>query len=249
MLLTCDIGNTNIKTGLFAENKLIEFQSFHSTRDLILYTKGITFSEIAVSSVVPQKLNEIKKTLDENIKLTEISGSSPFNLKIDYYSIDTLGIDRLCSCEGAFYLYKQSAQYQDYKSSTFLLTIDFGTATTINFIKYPGVFKGGIIAPGIHTMIASLHLGTAQLPQIDIDDYKALIGKSTNESIASGIINSTLGLIERVVNHLTKDYKAEEIKIFITGGNAEALLPYLSFEYIYEKALVLYGVNAVYERM
>jgi len=244
MLLTCDIGNTNIKSGLFINDHLTEFNIFSSVEDFISYTKNKLIRKLAVSSVVPAKINAVKALLQDDVGITEVTTSSPFNLQINYESPGTLGIDRLCSCEGAFYLFKKSTRYKNYNEKTLLTTIDFGTATTINIVKYPGVFEGGIIAPGIKLMSHSLNNGTAQLPAIGAGDYNNLIGRNTKQSIASGIINSTVGMIDRTIKSL-RETGAENINIYITGGNAEILFPYFNFEYIYEKALVLYGIRAV----
>src|SRR5690606_9318905 len=148
--------------------------------------------------------------------------NSSFNLKLNYDSLDTLGIDRICSCEGAFYLFRNSSEFQNYDEGTFLLTIDFGTATTINFIKYPGEFIGGIIFPGIKLMSSALNSNTAQLPLVEISDYKNLIGRTTRQSIASGILHSTLSLINETIVYLRKELNAEKIFVFITGGNADS---------------------------
>ena len=177
-----------------------------------------------MSSVVPTT----SKTLEEQLKKINISpffinSESKFNLKNEYKTPSTLGIDRICSAEGAFYLYQHSSNFKskNYSEKDFILTIDFGTATTLNFVKYPGIFMGGIIAPGINMMFNSLLTNTAQLPSVQIDDYQNFIGADTNQSISSGIINSSIGLIERTIKHLKQNLNAEIINVFITGGNAE----------------------------
>ncbi len=248
MLLACDIGNTNIKTGVFENEKLSSFNSFNTYRNFIENIKNINFSDIAISSVVPTITEKLKKDLSNFSpgKPFIIDKSANFNLKIKYDSPDTLGIDRVCSAEGAFYIYKNSTEFKDYNLNTFILSIDFGTATTINFVRFPGEFVGGIIAPGIKTMFNSLNTNTAQLPDIDESFYKELIGSDTKSSIASGIVNSVTGLIEKSISQLKTIYSAKKIKIYITGGNAEKILPYLTFDYQLEKALVLKGIKAVY---
>ncbi len=250
MFLACDIGNTNIKTGIFEVGELTAFNIFKTYRLFLEYIKRINFTNIAVSSVVPGITEKLIKDLKRfnNNKPFIIDKSDKFNLKIKYDSPDTLGIDRICSAEGAFSIYKNSAEFKNYNSYLYILSIDFGTATTINFIRFPGDFIGGIIAPGITTMFNSLNKNTAQLPAIDERFYKELIGSDTNSSIASGIINSVTGLIEKSISQLRNIYSAEKIKVFITGGNAEKILPYLTFDYQFEKALVLKGIKAVYDK-
>ena len=95
MLLACDIGNTNIKTGLFKREKLEAFYSFNSYSLFLEYLKSITFNRIAISSVVPSITGELKNDLTVFSKAESfiIDKSVNFNLKISYDSFDTLGIE------------------------------------------------------------------------------------------------------------------------------------------------------------
>ncbi len=250
MFLAFDIGNTNIKTGLFHDDDLIEIKYFNELSELKNYVRQKEVEQAAISSVVPQQTEKVSKILSDTINVTPflIDKSSKFNLKISYESFETLGIDRVCSAEGAFAIFKSSNDFENYNERTFILSIDFGTATTINIVQYPGEFIGGMIAPGIGLMFDSLKSNTAQLPEGNAEGYESLIGKDTVSSIASGVINSSIGLIERALNYLKSELKADDIKIFITGGNAERLLPFLKFKYQYERGLVLIGINQISKR-
>ena len=245
MILALDIGNTNIKAGYFLENKLNDVLIFRNPDELFNSIKLYEFSGAAISSVVPSLTVRVKNFLEEELKLTPyvISKDSLFNLKLDYKTPETLGIDRICSVEAAFEIFNNS---KDLEEGIFLLTIDFGTATTINIAAPPSNFIGGLIAPGINTMFDSLNNNTAQLPGLNFSDYKSLIGENTNSSIASGIITTTVGMIEKTINHLKESYSAKVIKYFITGGNAKQVQPFLPKVFILDEALVLKGVNRVY---
>jgi type III pantothenate kinase len=245
MIVTCDIGNTNIKAAIFNDNKLTEFHILNNVIELIDLINKIKISEIIVSSVVPTKTISLKEGLHRlNLKPIILDKNSSFNLKIEYDSRETLGIDRICSAEGALHLYCLN---NEFKKDQIIISIDLGTATTLNIIKYPGIFVGGIIAPGIDLMFKSLNSETAQLPIVTGEEYKDIIGKTTNESIASGVINSAAGLIDRSIKLIQSESKAAELIIYITGGNFESIKEFLNFEYIYEKALVLYGINSIYK--
>ncbi len=250
MLLACDIGNTNIKTGLFSDDKLTEKMLFNNIESFNAYLHTKSVHNFAVSSVVPELT---KKIINESIVLKNfcpfiITKEVKFNLKISYDSPETLGIDRLCSAEGAFSLYKSTEDYKNFDDKTYILAIDLGTATTINIVSYPGEFNGGIIAPGITMMFESLNRSTAQLPNVSEKYYNNFIGRNTRSSIASGVINSGIGLIKSTIGYLKSEMKAKELKIFITGGNAEKLLPYFNFEYKFVPELVLLGVKTIYDK-
>ena len=248
MLLVCDIGNSRIKTGFFINNKIYGIKTFNNVESLIKFISKKNIGEAAVSSVVPDKLKHFIKLYKFHFKYSPliINKSSKFNLKIEYETPDTLGIDRICSMEGAFYLYQMKNDSIKYDKNTFIISIDFGTATTINITRYNRIFAGGLIAPGIEMMFNSLKKNTAQLPRVKLLDYKNMVGNSTKSSIASGVINSALGMIYQTINHLKKN-KNSKIIVYVTGGSAEYLFSYLNFDYIFEEGLVLYGIKAVYE--
>jgi type III pantothenate kinase len=250
MLFVCDIGNSRIKAGIFKKDKISEIKIFEKIDSVIKYGIEKRINAAAVSSVVPPKLKYFEKIFRSEFKFDPIiiNKNSNFNLKIDYETPETLGIDRICSAEGAFYLFNIKNNSNNYNKNVSILSIDFGTATTINIIKYNGIFSGGLIAPGIGMMLKSLKNETAQLPDVDLSDYKNFIGNSTKSSIASGVINSTLGLINQTMSYLKQTNKSNKIIVYLTGGNAEFILPHLNFNYIYEKGLVLYGIKAIYDR-
>lgn len=246
MLLACDIGNTNIKAGIFEDDRLREFHFLQGITPLIDLIKKNKFGDIVVSSVVPSKTKHLTDNL-HNLKLNPviINKNSSFNLKIDYDSPETLGIDRICSAEGAYYLY---CREKELKKEQIIISIDLGTATTLNVVKYPGIFTGGIIAPGTDLMFKSLKNDTAQLPNVSSEAYKDIIGKTTNESIASGVMHSAAGVLEMTIRLIQTETNAEKVSIYITGGNFANIKRFLNFDYVYEKGLVLYGINAIYKK-
>lgn len=249
MLLVCDIGNSKIKTGFFKDEKISSIKTFGDVNSLIKFVSEKKIRSAAVSSVVPEKLKYLKKRIISRFGFNPvvINKNSEFNLKIVYKTPETLGIDRICSAEGAFHLY--NLKNHNYNKNTFIISADFGTATTINIIKYNKIFVGGLILPGISMMFGSLKNETAQLPEVKPSEYKSIIGYSTKSSIASGVINATIGAINQTIDHLKQKNNKAEIIIFTTGGNAKFILPYLRYNYIFEQGLVLYGIKAIYENI
>ena len=97
-------------------------------------------------------------------------------------------------------------------------------------------------------MFDMLNKKTSQLPNVNFSSYKAVIATDTKSSIASGVLNSTIGLLEQVIKSLKSRNKNIEIKVYLTGGNAEKIMGYLPFDFIYEKGLVLEGIRTIYEK-
>lgn len=249
MLLTIDIGNSSIKAAIFEKDKLVKHFREKDSSKFISIIKNYPFKNAAICSVVPELMEKVSAKIRDEFFITPIilTKEIKFNLNIGYKTPATLGIDRLCSVEGAFFLFKNSDKFKDYNKVTYILTIDFGTATTINIIEYPGKFIGGLIAPGLEMMFDSLNEKTAQLPDVNISHFNSIVGIDTNSSIASGVVTSVNGMIEKTISYLKKEKTANNIFIYITGGNSKNITPYLNFEYIYEEALVLYGVKALWK--
>lgn len=249
MLIAVDIGNSRIKAGIFRDNKLSGILSFIDTPDALNFIRNNIVNDFAVSSVVPDKTkiiaDEVKSLTGKEIFV--ITKETKTNLKISYKTPETLGTDRLCSAEGAFFLYKNSEKFKRFNNGTYILAIDFGTATTVNIVEYPGKFIGGLIAPGIDMMFGSLEQRTALLPHLSVSDFTIPVGNDTNSSIASGVVTSVVGMIEKIINYLRSEKTANEVLVYITGGNAEKLIPFLNFDFTYEEGLVLYGINTLWE--
>lgn len=249
MILTCDIGNSRIKFGSFIGDELIDFRAYRKIEDSIKFLLEVQPEAIAISSVASIKLDQLITSLKSKFlpNIFLVDRYHKLNLILNYNSAATLGLDRICSAEGALYLLKRDPKLNRINENDFIMTIDLGTATTINLIKSPNVFEGGLIIPGLKLMSDSLYKQTEQLPEITITSSSSIIGKTTEENINNGIINSTIGLIERVIRKIKNDFKSDVKKIFITGGNAKLIRDSLDFEYEYSECLVLYGIKSIYD--
>ena len=209
------------------------------------YLNKINFTEAAICSVNPRVEKLLaEKISSKGIKVFRVSIQNKFNFKISYETPDTLGMDRVCSAAGAMEIANKKELL---KKNQYLVTIDFGTATTINIVSPSREFIGGLIAPGITTMLKSLNEKTAQLPLPDLNSYKGVIGNSTDSSIISGVMTSTVGMINETINHLTEISDQNMPILFATGGNAKHVLPYLKFEVLFDEALVLKGLKEIYD--
>ena len=243
MLLTLDIGNTNIKSALFDGNTLIGFIIHSKVDEVIRYAHNKKLNDITVCSVNPSTEKKLTESIsDKSIPIFRANIKNKLNLRVKYKTPETLGMDRVCSAVGA---YDIAVKQKLLREDQYLLTIDFGTATTINIVSPEGNFLGGLIAPGISTMLKSLNEKTKQLPLPELNSYDGLIGKSTSSSILSGVVTSTIGMINETVNHLSEISNHTLPLIFATGGNAQFIIPQIKHKILYDEALVLKGLKVI----
>lgn len=249
MLLACDIGNTNFKFALFDGTEPVKFFKVPGQKFSRALLQNLTFTNVAISSVIPDRTIELRSIFLEEYRCRPfiINQQVRFNVQIEYSTPLTLGVDRICSVEGALTLFGGLPQFNNYSEDIYIITVDSGTATTINVVEYNKRFTGGMIMPGIETMFNSLNKHTAQLPKVTSDSFTTLFGKNTESSIASGVLNATLGLIDRTYDHL-KSAGAKEIILFLTGGNAPLLSHHITYPFIYSEDLVLRGIQSIFER-
>jgi len=228
MILTIDIGNTNIHWGIFDNDNLLK-ESKISTRDYgELFLIKNNFDKVIISSVVPYLDKKIKKFFDNALFVS--ADNVPLNLKVS--NPEQVGADRLVNAVAVWKLYGTPA-----------IIIDFGTAVTFCCIKGQGDYLGGLIVPGVDLSLKSLHLNTAKLPFIKFEQPNALIGKDTNEAIQSGIYYGYIGLIANILKELEKNMP-KGVSVIATGGYAESFSDCLNqYDPIIDPFLTLKGLN------
>ncbi len=239
-----DIGNTSTKICLLEQSKIIKSISI-STKKIFLkgfikkiikrLNKKNLRKEVLFSCVVPLVLNKIKKDLNKTgFKVLEIKS---FNLKkiikINIRNIQQLGSDRIVnSIEG--------------KKFRNCLVIDFGTATTFDIIKN-GIYEGGVIAPGVKLSIKNLSQATALLPIFDLKSNQKRYGKNTKDALNAGFIWGYDGLINNIINKITKNWKMN-YKIILTGGYANLFKKIIKRRTIVDQNITIKGVSKVYRK-
>ncbi|HEX3073388.1 MAG TPA: type III pantothenate kinase [Ignavibacteriales bacterium] len=243
MLLACDIGNTNSKFALYNGSGRVSFFVLNNL-ELVRLPEKIKdkLDECAISSVAPNISFEMDRIINSSFGIRPyfITAYSHLPFKLNYNPPDSLGTDRICAAAGALAFVKDN-------TSPYILAIDCGTATTANIVNSNKEFIGGLIMPGLFTMSDSLKKKTAQLPEVALENYNALIGSSTISCIQSGILNAAAGMIERTLNHLQNELKAGSVKLYITGGAAKYIIPLISPDFNYVEDLVLSGIKSIYE--
>jgi type III pantothenate kinase len=180
----------------------------------VLRENGVDPSEIdgaAICSVVPDVVHSLRNCFRKYFRFEPfvLQPGAKTGLKIRYRNPLEVGADKIANAIGAV------ARYPGRN----LLIVDLGTATTLCAVTREKEYLGGIIAPGIHMSMAALESKTARLPAVEIVRPSEMLGRSTIESIQSGLYYGTLASIRSFVAAITKEYFAEDRPVVIgTGG-------------------------------
>lgn len=253
MILVMDVGNTNVKIGIYKGETLLKSWRVSTlasrTADefgMVLYdlfeTRNITFADIEgiiVSSVAPMINYTIEHTCTYYMKKTPIfvDATSNTGLKFNYYNPNELGSDRVVSAVAAHNLYKGAS-----------IVVDFGSATTFNALTADGVFLGGAIAPGIKTAAESLVNTAAKLPRFELVAPKEILGKSTIENMQSGMAYGYSGLVKYIIEKIKKEDGMTDAKVVATGGLSEVIVKTdPTIIDIVDRALALKGLKILYD--
>ena len=252
MLLCVDIGNTNIKLGLYdGENLVTHWRIYTDESKLadeyavlvlsLFESENIDKTAIdgcAISSVVPELTIAFKELVNRHLDLDPVIVG---NVKRPVIHINAdnpkeVGPDLIANAVGAVALYGAPC-----------IVIGFGTATTFSAISATGDFEGVSIAPGIITAAASLFDAGAMLPAVDIHKPEKVIGKNTILSLQSGLIYGFAGLVEGLVARIKQELGGEA-KVVATGGLAGMIADEVTCIDAVEPELTLLGVRIIYEK-
>ena len=253
MILTLDIGNTNIKSAVFDGNNMVKYWRLKTdgaaTSDelgihmlALLQNGGLTpecIDGIIMSSVVPT----INFTVDHMCR--DYLGRAPIQigpgmktgLNIRYENPRELGGDRIANAVACYAFYGGPSIF-----------IDFGTATTFGVLSGKGDFLGGAICPGIKISTEALVSGAAKLPRVELVRPETVIGRNTVTNMQSGIYYGYIGLVENIVRKMKEELGREDVKVVATGGLSRLLAPDTHAIDVFDGLLTLKGLRLIYER-
>jgi len=251
MLLTIDIGNTNIKIGVYQDERLAAHWRVTTERHrladeyLVLLHNlfdlgGIDPREIdgcAISCVVPPLTGEFRTLCRTyfHVEPLMVNATTPTGLR---YNVDTpaeLGADRIANSLAAFRRYGGP-----------VIVLAFGTATTFDVITADGEYIGGAIAPGIGISADALFRLAAKLYQVELVRPPSVIGKNTIHHMQSGVILGYAGLVEGLVHRMQAEL-GTSCPVVATGGLAELIAAETEAITTVEPYLTLEGLRLIYE--
>lgn len=233
MELIVNIGNTNLRFGLFYYNQcivtwIIKNKPIKSKNEYFIEFKNMfenylvdknKIKKVIVGSVVPSVTIDICKVLRRVLNLNIILVDKNTFSKVSHKS-NQIGTDLYANAVAAHYNYKISNK----------IVVDFGTSLSFIAIDYNGKIKGVIIAPGIQTSLNALIENTSQLKNIQLKKPKKVLGINTEHCIQSGIIYGFLsmleGLIKRINNELKILTKNKKSIVIATGGGVKEFCIY-----------------------
>jgi len=257
MLLVIDVGNTQTVIGIFEKEKLVKSWRIGTRPERTADEYGILFNQLLpesgltkqsiigmiISTVVPPTRPSLealgKRYFQVETMVVEPGIRTGISIHLD--NPREVGADRIVNAVAGYHKFK-----------TGLIIIDFGTATTFDFVSSDGVYEGGVIAPGLNISAEALFREASKLPRVEMIRPKNIIGKNTITAMQSGIIFGYAGLVDVLVDKMKQEikdaYPKEPIpKVIATGGLAGLIAREANSIELVEEDLTLEGLHLIYE--
>lgn len=252
MILTLDIGNTNIKAGVFNGPELVDYWRISTDRTKSSDEYGILLLNLfAHSKIDPAVDGIIMSSVVPTINFTiEHMCSNYFNqtpmqvvpgiktgINLKYENPRELGSDRIVNAVAAYELYGGPCIF-----------IDFGTATTFGVVSERGEFLGGAICPGIKLASEALTERTSRLPKIELVKPESVIGRNTVSNMQSGLVYGFIGQVTYLIDCMKRELGAPGAKVIATGGMSRLIASGTDAIDEIDGLLTLKGLRIIYER-
>lgn len=224
MLLTIDIGNTNLTLGLYPDKEISAHWRLATDHQRMPDEYGLQFlgllenagfspadlTGICLASVVPPLTGRVQQACSQYLHQEPfvVDTGIKTGIRIRYEDPRTVGADRVADAVAVFHKYGGPA-----------CVIDFGTATTFNAITKSGDYLGGAITAGIYLAAEALYHRTAKLPSIDIQRPPSVIGRNSTHAMQSGLLFGYVSMVEGMVARFRHEL-GEDMKVIATGGLA-----------------------------
>lgn len=253
MILTLDIGNTNIKTALFEGMEMQQYWRISTDRNRSSDELGIlmmnllnynhidcrSIEGIMMSSVVPQ-INFTVEHMCRNyfgLEPMKIEPGVKTGINIKYENPRELGSDRIANAVAAYELYGGPC-----------ITIDFGTATNFGVISEKGEFLGGAICPGLKLAAEALTENTAKLPRFELAKPDTVIARNSVTNMQAGIVYGYIGQVNYLVERMKRELGAPHAKVIATGGLAVLVAEESNAIDVMDGLLTLKGLCLIYAK-
>lgn len=252
MLLVVDVGNSNTVVGLYEEDDLVAHWRMMTTNyrtadelrilfTMLLHEDGFDPKAVdgcCISSVVPQLNGALTQVARDGFKVDPIMVEPGIRtgIKLHNENPKELGADRLVNAVGA------AEEYPGDK-----IIIDFGTATTLDFITAAAEYKGGIILPGIQLSANALFEHCAKLPRVDVSVPERVIGRNTVNAISSGLTYGYADMVDGLVSRISVETGTDP-HVIATGGLAPVIASVAGGINVVDPLLTMKGLKAIYHK-
>ena len=252
MLLVIDVGNSNTVIGLYDGDELLHDWRVRTVVNQTVDEYGMLImslykaadvdskiiKDIIISCVVPTMLNVLEPLCLKyfNIKPLIVGPGIKTGMIIHYDNPKEVGADRIVHAVAAFE-----------KDKSPLIIIDFGTATTFDYVSNKGEYMGGCIAPGIVISTEALFERASKLPRVEFTKPSKLIARDTVSSMQAGIMWGYAGLVDGIVKRIKKEINCDA-KVLATGGLANVIAAETETVDKVEEMLTLEGLKIIYSR-
>jgi len=235
MQLVLDFGNTFQKCAIYDGNKMVSFMKFEDIclKDILEFVRNSTSINSCILSSVMDTPSDIVDYLNSEYAYIELSVSTPIPIINNYGTPDTLGKDRLAVAVAISKLANGNPS----------LSVDIGTAIKFDIVTAKKEYLGGSISPGLFLRFKALHTFTAKLPLVDYNIEHHLIGRDTQTSILSGVMNGAIAEVNAFIQMYRNQYM--DLKVFITGGESIYFVNHIKSEIFADSNLVLIGLNEI----
>jgi type III pantothenate kinase len=240
MILTIDIGNTNVVCVAFDGEKVVHKERMESGMDFWCQFRTFAHHDIEkviIGSVVPN-LTTVYVEASKNLFQIDpvVVTSENCGLVFDVEDKNQVGADRICNAVAAKKLFGTPA-----------IVVDFGTATTYDVVNENGVFIGGAIAPGIDVSARYLFEKAALLEEIKYKFPKSVVGKDTDTNLQSGVMFGAVDAVDGMLNRIIAEQGWKKTHIILTGGFSQLLSPKLKTTHSISPELTLIGLRLITE--
>jgi type III pantothenate kinase len=249
ILLTIDIGNTNITCGIFRGERLLK--KWYMPKDLCTSASWLRkrlardigarrmkeIEGVCICSVVSGLNNMFRKACGAAFGRGPLFATAKnAGLRIPRYNRRQLGADRIVAALSAYEKYKKA-----------LIVIDAGSAMTIDLVTARGEFAGGVIVPGMNAAARALHYFTEKLPMVIPTASASTLGRNTKGAIRAGLCHGYAGLVDQLVQEISKEARLKPL-VIATGGEARLLKKASGSIDRIHGDLILKGLRMVWER-
>lgn len=253
MLLAVDVGNTTTGVALFDGDRLVHHWWLTTLRERTADELGLTLLGLmrvdgaapgrvegaAVSSVVPSQTEPWRQACRRffGVEALVVGPDVDAGIEIGYRFPEELGADRIVNAVAARHLYGAP-----------VIVVDFGTATTFDVVDTQGRYLGGAIAPGVAISAEALFEHAARLPRVELKRPPSVIGRTTVESMQSGIVFGFAGQVDAVVRRIHRELGCRT-RVVATGGLASLVAPESETIEEVNPILTLVGLRLIFERL